>query len=196
MEAYFVWYKLNLEVQCTLSVFMSLRFVCLNAGVLAITRYTFGRSCERTNPLRFSVVFVDLRGISQLVTTIHVSLHLSSALLLKIFSLALSLYQRVIILLQSKQNSAQILEGLVFIFCFIVQEFTSGHRTLFISESFILSAAYLYQKDERTLPGNFRGEIFCFHDCNNSNNNNNNNNNNNLSASHCIPLILLSLLLS
>jgi len=161
METCFVWYKLNLKVYCRLSVFISLRFVCSNAGVLAITRYASRRSCERATPLRFSVVFLDLRSISQLVTKIHVWLHVSSAFPPKIFSLSLSLYQRVIILLHSKQNSVQILNGLALIFCCIDQDFTSGHPTLFTSKCFILSAAYLYQKDDRTLPGHFRGIIFC-----------------------------------
>lgn len=150
MEAYFVWYKLKFKVHCRLSVFMSIRFVCLNAGVLAITRYASGRSCERATPLRFSVVFLGLRGISQLVTQIHVSLHLSSALPPKIFSLTLLLYQRVITLLHSKQNSAKILEGLAFIFCCIVQQFTSGHPTLFLPNA--LSCLQLTFTRKTTVP--------------------------------------------
>jgi hypothetical protein len=85
-----------------------------------------------STPLMFSMIFLDLREISLLVTKIHVPLHLSSALP-KIFSLAPSPYQRVIILLHSKQNPAKTMEGLAFTFRCKVQVFISGQHTLFTS---------------------------------------------------------------
>jgi hypothetical protein len=52
-----------------------------NAGLLARSQFTYGRSCDRPTRSRFSVVFLGSRANAEFVPKFHVALHASYAAL-------------------------------------------------------------------------------------------------------------------
>jgi D-Tyr-tRNAtyr deacylase len=50
-----------------------------NAGLLAISQFASGRSCDRPTRSRFSVAFLGPRANSELVTKFQVALHAENA---------------------------------------------------------------------------------------------------------------------
>jgi hypothetical protein len=59
----------------------SARARAINAGLLAISQYASGSSCDRPIRSRFSVVFLGPRASAEIVLKFHVALHASHAAL-------------------------------------------------------------------------------------------------------------------
>jgi hypothetical protein len=61
--------KANAHVTTTIGL------ACLNAGLQARSHYALGRSCDRPNRSRFSMVFSIVQKNAELIPKFHIALH-------------------------------------------------------------------------------------------------------------------------
>jgi hypothetical protein len=124
------------DMNICMFICMYLRFVYIgmyNIRTCYKSQFASGRSSDRPIQSTFSVVFLGPRANAELVPKSHVALHASHAAL----PIVTSKFRPTVALPMLDQNVA------------IMRPFRRA-------KSFTLSQIYLYQKDERALPGNLQ----------------------------------------
>jgi hypothetical protein len=125
---------------------------CLNARLLAGSRYVSGRSCDRQTGSRFAVVFLGSRANAELVPKFHVELRAFHAVL-RILTSKLRPKVAPQINIQFPPNAAP--PKLITKFK-IMRECNKTQHNFSPRSTLHLTFSYPYQKDERALHGDLR----------------------------------------